>query len=115
MASGQVPVQVAALPDVQAEVALAELLALLEAHPTVRDPRLDALRDHDARGGGQLAASVLAWLDAFGDVREAAQALHVHPNTLRYRLRRAEHLTGLDFTSPEQRVLAMLQLRLRPR
>jgi DNA-binding PucR family transcriptional regulator len=38
----------------------------------------------------------------------------VHPNTLRYRLRRAEQLTGLDLSRPDQRLLAMLQLRLPP-
>jgi DNA-binding PucR family transcriptional regulator len=59
-----------------------------------------------------LALSVLAWLDAFGDVRAAAAGLHIHPNTLRYRVRRAEQLTGLDLSSPEQRLLAMLQQRL---
>ncbi|MDR3036581.1 MAG: helix-turn-helix domain-containing protein, partial [Kitasatospora sp.] len=38
--------------------------------------------------------------------------LHIHPNTLRYRVRRAEQLTGLDLAQPQQRLLAMLQLRL---
>ncbi|ARF56567.1 PucR family transcriptional regulator [Streptomyces gilvosporeus] len=103
---------VAALPDIQAEVLISELLALLGAHPELRDPRLTALVTHDSRSQGQLAESVLAYLDAFGDVRAAAAELHVHPNTLRYRLRRAEELTGLDLSRPDQRLLAMLQLRL---
>jgi DNA-binding PucR family transcriptional regulator len=89
-------------------VLLGETLALLAANTAVRDPRLTEL----ATENRQLAESVLAWLDAFGDVRAAAERLHVHPNTLRYRVRRAEHLTGLDLGSPEQRLLAMLQLRL---
>lgn len=112
MTAGQVASRVAALTDVQAQVLLGETLALLLDHPAVRDPRLEALRAHDREHGGRLAASVLAWLDAFGDVRTAAEALHVHPNTLRYRIRRAEQLTGLDLAQPEQRLLAMLQLRL---
>ncbi len=37
-----------------------------------------------------------AGLDALGEVRVAADALHIHPNTLRYRVRRAEQLTGID-------------------
>jgi DNA-binding PucR family transcriptional regulator len=112
MASGLVDAQVADLAHVQAQVLLAETLALLAAAPAIRDPRLGALLAHDAEHGGQLAASVLAWLDAFGDVREAAAALHIHPNTLRYRVRRAEQLTSLDLSRPEERLLAMLQLRL---
>jgi DNA-binding PucR family transcriptional regulator len=114
MVSGQVDAQVADLAQVRAQVLLAETLGLLAAAPAVRDPRLTALLTHDAEHGGQLATSVLAWLDAFGDVREAAAALHIHPNTLRYRVRRAEQLTSLDLSRPEERLLAMLQLRLPP-
>ncbi|TJZ50421.1 PucR family transcriptional regulator [Streptomyces piniterrae] len=105
---------VAALPDIQAEVLVSEMLALITARPDMRDPRLTAVVAHDARHQGQLAESILAYLNAFGDVRAAAAQLHVHPNTLRYRIRRAEQLTGLDLSRPDQRLLAMLQLRLPP-
>jgi len=108
MADGRVTAEVAALPEVQAEVLLGETLSLLADNPAVRDPRLNEL----ACKYQQLAESVLAWLDAFGDVRSAAVRLHIHPNTLRYRVRRAEQVTGLDLSRPEQRLLAMLQLRL---
>ncbi|WP_236654245.1 PucR family transcriptional regulator [Streptacidiphilus anmyonensis] len=114
MVSGRVDAQVADLTQVRAQVLLAETLGLLADAPTVRDPRLTALLAHDAEHGGHLAASVLAWLDAIGDVRAAAAALHIHPNTLRYRVRRAEQLTSLDLSRPEERLLAMLQLRLPP-
>ncbi|WP_232246380.1 PucR family transcriptional regulator [Kitasatospora mediocidica] len=114
MGRGGVVPEVAALIDVQAEVLLSEVLALLQERPALRDPRLAALAAYDLRHGTQLAESVLAWLDALGEVRVAAQALHIHPNTLRYRVRRAEQLTGLDLAQPHQRLLAMLQLRLPP-
>ncbi len=114
MLSVGVATTVAALPDIQAEVLVSEVLALLSAHPEMRDPRLTALVTHDARNQGQLAETVLTYLNAFGDVRAAATELHVHPNTLRYRIRRAEDLTGLDLSRPDQRLLAMLQLRLPP-
>ncbi|MCF1595886.1 PucR family transcriptional regulator [Streptomyces muensis] len=112
MMSADLPTAVAALPDIQAEVLVSEMLTLLSAHPEIRDPRLTALVAHDSRHQGRLAESLLAYLNALGDVREAAGQLHVHPNTLRYRLRRAEELTGLDLSRPDQRLLAMLQLRL---
>ncbi|MEV6208812.1 helix-turn-helix domain-containing protein [Kitasatospora sp. NPDC051914] len=112
MARGGVPNQVAALSDVQAEVLVSEVLALLQDHTHLRDARLTALADYDRKHGTRLAESVLAWLDALGEVRVAADALHIHPNTLRYRVRRAEQLTGLDLAQPQQRLLAMLQLRL---
>ncbi|GGU37673.1 transcriptional regulator [Streptomyces coeruleorubidus] len=114
MASAGVTVAVAALPDIQAEVLVSEILTLLAAHPEIRDPRLTALLSHDSRHQGRLAETLLTYLNSFGDIRAAAAQLHVHPNTLRYRLRRAEQLTGLDLSRPDQRLLAMLQLRLPP-
>lgn len=114
MLGSDVPTAVAALPDIQAEVLLSEVLTLLSGHPEIRDPRLTALVTHDSRHQGRLAETLLAYLQSFGDVRAAAAHLHVHPNTLRYRLRRAEELTGLDLSRPDQRLLAMLQLRLPP-
>ncbi|WP_254390692.1 CdaR family transcriptional regulator [Streptomyces sp. AC550_RSS872] len=114
MLGAGLPAAVASLPDIQAEVLVSEILTLLSAHPEIRDPRLTALVAHDSRHQGRMAESLLAYLNAFGDVREAATQLHVHPNTLRYRLRRAEELTGLDLSRPDQRLLAMLQLRLPP-
>ncbi|BAJ31348.1 MULTISPECIES: helix-turn-helix domain-containing protein [Kitasatospora] len=112
MGRGGVVPDVAALQDVQAEVLVSEVVALLQDRPELRDPRLTALAGYDARHHTRLAESVLAYLDALGEVRAAADALHIHPNTLRYRVRRAEQLTGLDLAQPQQRLLAMLQLRL---
>ncbi|MFH9350252.1 PucR family transcriptional regulator [Kitasatospora sp. NPDC017646] len=112
MGRGGVDLDVAALIDVQAEVLVSEMLALLQERGGLRDPRLTALTEYDRRHGTRLAESVLAWLDALGEVRTAADALHIHPNTLRYRVRRAEQLTGIDLAQPQQRLLAMLQLRL---
>lgn len=114
MLRADVPTEVAALPDIQAEVLISEVLTLLSAHPEIRDPRLTALVAHDSRHQGRLAETVLTYLNSLGDVRAAAAQLHVHPNTLRYRIRRAEELTGLELSRPDQRLLAMLQLRLPP-
>jgi DNA-binding PucR family transcriptional regulator len=114
MVGADVTTAVAALPDIQAEVLVSEVLTLLSAHPEIRDPRLTALVSHDSRHQGRLAESLLTYLNCFGDVRAAAAQLHVHPNTLRYRLRRAGELTGLELSRPDQRLLAMLQLRLPP-
>jgi DNA-binding PucR family transcriptional regulator len=103
---------VASLSDVRARVLVSEVVGYLAEHPRLRDPRLAELSGHDARHGSDLGPSVLAYLDAFGDVRRAASALNVHPNPLRYRLRRAQELVGIDLGDPEQRLLAALQLRL---
>ncbi|MFT7837608.1 helix-turn-helix domain-containing protein [Saccharothrix sp. BKS2] len=96
---------VATLADVRSRVLVGETLALLAGHPRIRDPRLTALDP-------ELARSLLAYLDEFGDVRTAAAKLHVHPNTLRYRVRRAAELGGFDLDDPLLRLFAQLQLRL---
>lgn len=70
------------------------------------------MREHDRARRTAYAASVLAWLDATGNVAEAAQRLTVHPNTLKYRLRRAHELFGLDLGRPDVRLSCWMQLRL---
>jgi len=57
-----------------------------------------------------LLATVEAWLDAGGSATAAGHALFCHPNTVRYRLRRVEQLTGLDLRRPEDRLLCELVL-----
>jgi DNA-binding PucR family transcriptional regulator len=51
-------------------------------------------------------------LDAFGDVIAAAEAVHVHPNTFRYRLHRIAEVGEVDLGDSESRFALMLQLRL---
>jgi DNA-binding PucR family transcriptional regulator len=101
---------VATLDDVRGGVLLADVLDRLATDSWTGDQRLSALTDHDAAHGSRLAASLLAYLDAFGDVGAAAKALHVHPNTLRYRVRQATRLTGLDLADPRERLVATLCL-----
>ncbi len=56
---------------------------------------LDPLRDHP-----QLLETLAAYLAAEQNVNTAAEALHVHPNSLRYRLGRVEELLGRSLRSP---------------
>ncbi|MFC7326736.1 PucR family transcriptional regulator [Marinactinospora rubrisoli] len=101
---------VATISDVRSRVLVSETLARLRADPRLRDPRVDLLTAHDAAHGSDLAGSLVAYLEAFGDVRAAAERLHIHPNTLRYRVRRAEAVSGLDLSDPNERLFAHLQL-----
>ncbi|WP_172457406.1 helix-turn-helix domain-containing protein [Pseudonocardia sp. N23] len=60
------------------------------------DRRLGRLEAHDAQRSTELVATLRAWLDAGGSTGAAGRALHVHPHTVGYRLRRVAELTGLD-------------------
>ncbi|MFJ3086273.1 PucR family transcriptional regulator [Streptomyces sp. NPDC086838] len=66
----------------------------------------------DLAAGGELVRSLAAYLDASGDVARAAARLVVHPNTLRYRLRRARERFGVDLEDPDTRLLVTLAVRL---
>lgn len=74
---------------------------------------LTALADCDLRHGSELVPSARAYLDHGGDVADAAAALHVHPNTLRNRIRRATDACGVDLDDPDTRLVLMLHLKLR--
>jgi sugar diacid utilization regulator len=109
---GHAAQRVARLPDVHAQSLLLELRDLAAARGERPVGPVARLLAYDERNDSDLAESLGAWLDALGDVRAAASALFIHPNTLRYRLRRLEEVSGLDLADPEQRFAAMLQLRI---
>jgi DNA-binding PucR family transcriptional regulator len=54
--------------------------------------------DSDARA--LLLDTFQCWIDAAGNATAAAQALHCHSNTVRYRLRKLEDLTGRSLQTP---------------
>ncbi|WP_338702833.1 helix-turn-helix domain-containing protein [Streptomyces sp. Q6] len=66
----------------------------------------------DLAAGGELVRSLTAYLDAGGDVPRAAQLLVLHPNTLRYRLRRVRERFGVDLDDPDTRLVVTLAVRL---
>ena len=70
------------------------------------------LRRLDSAGRSDYIRSLRAFFDHAGDVPKAAEALLLHPNTLRYRLRRMQELTGLDLKDPTDRLVAELQLHI---
>jgi PucR C-terminal helix-turn-helix domain len=52
------------------------------------------------RLGAELETTLRAWFDNGMHIDETAGALHVHPNTLRHRLRRFEEATGANLRHP---------------
>ena len=65
----------------------------------IRDATVDAvgtLAKYDAQRGAQLVATLEEFLRRHGSISATSEALYVHPNTLRQRLRRIGELSGLD-------------------
>ncbi|MFF1687886.1 PucR family transcriptional regulator [Streptomyces sp. NPDC058254] len=84
--------------------------AVAEHVPSAADA-VAALLAHDERHGTDLPRTVAAHLVFFGDAAATARYVGVHTNTLRYRLRRAAELCGIDLTDPDVRLLVELGLR----
>ncbi|MFD3343423.1 PucR family transcriptional regulator [Streptomyces anthocyanicus] len=103
---------VAAFGEVVPEVSALRVLDLIVPLWQSLSGPVHAMVEHDRAHGSEYGASVGAYLDAFGDTGTAAQRLNVHPNTLRYRLRRARELFGVDLADPTLRLLADVGLRL---
>jgi carbohydrate diacid regulator len=45
---------------------------------------------------GSLRKTLASYITHFGDLQQCANALHIHRNTLRYRLDKIQHITQLD-------------------
>ncbi|MBD0291099.1 MAG: GAF domain-containing protein [Thermoleophilia bacterium] len=74
-------------------------LLRMTLEPGARDSHRDAvarLAEYDRQRGTSLLRTLEEFLRRRGNVSSTAEALYVHPNTLRQRLRRIHELTGID-------------------
>ncbi|NGN68688.1 PucR family transcriptional regulator [Streptomyces sp. A7024] len=90
-------------PKLTDALARRQLTFLDDLTPNQRDRMVDTLR---------------AWLDTRGNAVQMAELLHLHPQTVRYRLRNLDKAFGTQLTDPDRRftielVLRALQLRSR--
>ncbi len=99
--------QVTSLAEARTAVLLDEIVTLVGADERLVDPRLRELNAKDL----VLAQTLRAYLDCFGDIAAAASWLQVHPNTVRYRVRRIERLLSTSLADPDVRLLFSLGLR----
>jgi DNA-binding PucR family transcriptional regulator len=99
--------QVTSLAESRTTVLLDEIVTMVAADDRLVDPRVRDLREKDPT----LADTLRAYLDSFGDVATAAAWLHVHPNTVRYRVRRIEEAMGTSLADPDVRLVLSLSLR----
>ncbi|MBM7054224.1 PucR family transcriptional regulator [Streptomyces durocortorensis] len=95
------------------ELAAGSVLPLLadDAVRAFADGMLRALYEHDAKGRGDLVASLRAWLSRHGQWDAAAADLGVHRHTLRYRMRRVEEILGRSLDDPDVRMELWLALK----
>jgi sugar diacid utilization regulator len=73
---------------------------------------LGSLIDHDARHKADLVGTLSAYLNQRESLKQTARVLHVHVNTVTYRIQRIEQLTSLDLTNPDHRLSAHVAAKI---
>jgi hypothetical protein len=98
---------------VRAEEHLADLI-LFEGSPLagrLAERRLAPLAELTPAGRARMEETALAFVQHGGNAAAMARALHLHPQTVRYRLARLRELLGDDLDDPDARFELELALR----
>jgi len=103
--------QVVAFEDLGIHRLLLQVPDLEELRSFAREV-LGALTEHEARHRSGLARTLAVYLRENGSLQRAARELHVHPNTVTYRLNRVEAITGLDLGRYQDRLMAQVALEI---
>lgn len=74
--------------------------------------RLEVLKQYDRDNQTAMQETLETFLDAAGKVNVTAQRLHIHINTLSYRLRRIEEIMQVDLENMNQRTSLYLELKM---
>jgi len=72
---------------------------------------LGALVEHDRANGGELLHTLDGYFAALGNLHQAADLLHIHRNTLIYRLRRITEISGLSLKRAEDALALQIALK----
>lgn len=90
------------------------LLLLLRESPELWEfyrTTLAALTDYDRKQHAELLKTLDAFFTNLGNLARAADALHVHRNTLLYRLERISEISGMNLDDAEDRLALWLALK----
>ncbi|MFX3625441.1 MAG: PucR family transcriptional regulator [Ectobacillus sp.] len=73
---------------------------------------LQKLHAYDAKHGSNLIETLEVFLNKDSSVNDAAKALNVHANTLKYRLQRISEIGDINLRNPNEKLLLYLDLKL---
>lgn len=74
--------------------------------------KIDALIQYDKENESDLIETLEALVNHLGARNITATSLYLHRNTLTYRIKKIENLTGYDLSDPESILELSLALRL---
>lgn len=101
---------VAAFTEVRAELGLARLGEMLQDSEMLDGDDAERLLAHDRDQQSDLAATLRSVLTHQGSIRQAALDLHIHQNTVRYRLETIRAELGIDLDDAPTRLWLWLRL-----
>ena len=90
------------------------LLFLLRESPELWEfyrATLATLAEYDQKQRAELIKTLEAFFTSLGNLAQTAEMLHVHRNTLLYRLKRIGEISGLDLEDAEERLALWLALK----
>jgi sugar diacid utilization regulator len=73
---------------------------------------LGKLDGHERQRGGELLATLACYFRENSSPQRTARTLHVHPNTVAYRIRRIQEITGLQLDTYRDRLMAQVALEI---
>jgi DNA-binding PucR family transcriptional regulator len=73
---------------------------------------LGELDRQDPQRGAELLATLACYFRENNSPQRTAQSLHVHPNTVAYRIRRVQEITGLKLDTYRDRLMAQVAIEI---
>ncbi len=70
------------------------------------------LQEYDAQHKTELYHTLETYLTLDENLNKASEVLHIHMNTLLYRLKRISELTNIDMKSPHQKIMIYLDFKM---
>jgi purine catabolism regulator len=98
-----------------ADLGVYRLLSLLLETPELRSFYRETLGElaHEKYVNDEFVNTLEAFFEEHGNLSQTAAKLHVHRNTLLYRMERIEQIGGFDLDNPETRLAVYLALKIK--
>lgn len=102
---------VVAFEDVFDRALMTDLAAFVKSWRGGASRAFEALLEHDELHGTEYSSTLRCVLDSFGNRRVIAERMHLHGNTVRYRIKRIGEITGVDLEDGDARLSLEIMIR----
>ncbi|RWZ51353.1 PucR family transcriptional regulator [Halobacillus fulvus] len=85
-------------------------LSALQKREAYRNEAIERIKEYDYQNHSNLLETLRVFLKQNSNVHKAASDMHIHTNTLNYRLKRIKEIGQIDFKDPNQKTMLYLDL-----